>query len=68
MPGSPDLPNTDSIRMAMNKRATKGRGYAIAWVLFLLAGIPFGLMAALGPFACAGIYVEPLRSGRLADY
>jgi hypothetical protein len=33
----------------------------LAWGLFLGIGLPLGVMAALGPLAYAGIYVEPLR-------
>jgi len=30
-------------------------------VLFIVIGAPLGFMAALGPMAYAGIYIEPLR-------
>jgi len=30
-------------------------------VLFIFIGAPLGFMAALGPMAYAGIYIEPLR-------
>src|SRR5437899_9345756 len=45
-------------RRNLPKRA---RALRTAWVLFFLIGLPLGFMAALGPMAYAGIYIEPLR-------
>src|SRR3989475_5450958 len=45
-------------RRNLPKRA---RALRLAWVLFLIIGAPLGFMAALGPMAYAGIYIEPLR-------
>src|SRR2546425_9341650 len=39
----------------------RARALRTAWVLFILIGLPLGFMAALGPMAYAGIYIEPLR-------
>ncbi len=46
---------------AIVRKLTKGRGLRFAWGLFLLIGLPLGIMAALGPLTAAGIYIEPLR-------
>ena len=45
-------------RRNLPKRA---RALRLAWVLFIFIGVPLGFMAALGPMAYAGIYIEPLR-------
>jgi len=45
-------------RRNLPKRA---RALRLAWVLFFVIGAPLGFMAALGPLAYAGIYIEPLR-------
>src|SRR2546422_2135283 len=45
-------------RRHLPKRA---RALRTAWVLFIVIGAPLGFMAALGPMAYAGIYIEPLR-------
>src|SRR2546428_8695107 len=45
-------------RRHLPKRA---RALRLAWVLFLIVGAPLGFMAALGPMAYAGIYIEPPR-------
>ena len=45
-------------RRHLPKRA---RALRLAWVLFIVIGGPLGFMAALGPMAYAGIYIEPLR-------
>ena len=45
-------------RRNLPKRA---RALRLAWVLFIVIGAPLGFMAALGPMAYAGIYIEPLR-------
>ncbi|MGI0150242.1 MAG: hypothetical protein ACREDF_12020 [Thermoplasmata archaeon] len=47
--------------MATEKTAQRGRAHTLPWILFLVIGLPFGLMAALGPLAAAGIYIEALR-------
>jgi hypothetical protein len=38
-----------------------GRGLKAAWALFVVLGVPLGLMAILGTLASAGYYLEPLR-------
>src|SRR5947209_18321264 len=45
-------------RRELPKRA---RALRTAWILFLVIGAPLGFMAALGPMAYAGIYIDPLR-------
>ena len=60
-PGTQAVPTTASIEMTMEKTAQRGRAPRLPWILFLVIGVPFGLMAALGPLAAAGIYIEPLR-------
>ena len=45
-------------RQHLPKRA---RALRLAWVLFIFIGLPLGFVAALGPMAYAGIYIEPLR-------
>ena len=45
-------------RRNLPKRA---RALRTAWVLFFVFGVPLGFMAALGPLAYSGIYIEPLR-------
>ncbi len=45
-------------RRNLPKRA---RALRTAWLLFIFIGLPLGFMAALGPMAYAGIYIEPLR-------
>src|SRR2546422_2894307 len=45
-------------RRNLPKRA---RALRTAWLLFIFIGLPLGFMAALGPLAYAGIYIEPLR-------
>src|SRR3989442_7497089 len=45
-------------RRTLPKRA---RALRLAWVMFIFIGAPLGFMAALGPMAYAGIYIEPLR-------
>lgn len=45
-------------RRNLPKRA---RALRTAWVLFIVFGVPLGFMAALGPLAYSGIYIEPLR-------
>ena len=51
----------DSLRVAKAKKALLGRPLTLPWILFLVIGLPLGLMAVLGPLAYAGIYVEHLR-------
>lgn len=45
-------------RRNLPKRA---RALRTAWVLFIFIGLPLGVMAALGPLAYQGIYIEPLK-------
>src|SRR3989442_14701872 len=39
----------------------RARALRTAWALFIFIGLPLGFVAALGPMAYAGIYIEPLR-------
>src|SRR5437867_10739736 len=41
--------------------ARRARALRTAWVLFFVLGVPLAFMAALGPLAYSGIYIEPLR-------
>ena len=61
IPGSPELPTTDAIRSAMDKRAKMGRGHAIAWALFVLIGIPCALLVILTPLTYSGVYIDALK-------
>src|SRR5713101_5155421 len=55
------VPSRSWLRYARDKKASMGRGLKAAWGLFILLGIPLGLLAILGPLASAGYYIEPLR-------
>src|SRR5437879_8013101 len=54
-------PSKSWLRYARDKKPSMGRGLKAAWALFILLGIPLGLLAFLGPLAAAGYYFEPLR-------
>lgn len=56
----PDI-EIETLRSTIEKRAEKARGSGLAWALFLLVGMPLGLMAALGPLTTIGVYLEFLR-------
>src|SRR5256712_7085611 len=55
------LPDWTLPRGPKRKLPKRARALRLAWALFLIVGVPLGFMAALGPLAYAGIYVEPLR-------
>ncbi len=55
------MPSRAWLRYARAKKPAKGRALKAAWILFVLFGIPLGLMAILGRLAYAGFYLEPLR-------
>src|SRR3989441_4548118 len=55
------LPDWKLPRGPRRKLPKRARALRLAWALFLIVGVPLGFMAALGPLAYAGIYVEPLR-------
>src|SRR3989442_7090642 len=55
------LPAWTLPRGPRRKLPKRARALRLAWVLFLIVGVPLGFMAALGPPAYAGIYIEPLR-------
>src|SRR3989441_3086506 len=55
------LPAWTLPRGPRRKLPKRARALRLAWVLFLIVGVPLGFMAALGPLAYAGIYIEPLR-------
>ncbi len=57
-------PGTGRVRGRTWARITqvkKPRANAVAWALFLLFGLPLGLIAALNLLAGTGIFVDPLR-------
>ena len=58
---APALPTTESLQTAIEKRTPRGRALTLPWLLFLVIGLPLGVMAALSPLASAGIYVDALR-------
>ena len=55
------MPSRSWLRYARDKKPSRGRGLKAAWALFIILGIPLGLLAILGPLAAAGYYFEPLR-------
>ena len=55
------LPARAWLRSAKETKPAKDRALKVAWGIFLVVGVPLGLMAVLGPLAYVGIYVEPLR-------
>ena len=55
------MPSRAWLRYARAKKPAKGRGLKAAWAVFILIGIPLGIMAILGPLAYAGFYIEPLK-------
>jgi len=55
------MPSRAWLRYARAKKPAKGRALKAAWALFMVVGLPLGLVAVLGPLAIAGIYVEPVR-------
>lgn len=59
--GTSQVRRTASERKAARNKAQGGKSATLPWVLFLLMGIPLGLMAALVPLGMAGTYIEPLR-------
>src|SRR5439155_21384862 len=55
------LPAWTLPRGPRRKLPKRARALRTAWILFLVIGAPLGFMAALGPIAYAGIYIDPLR-------
>src|SRR6058998_3616302 len=55
------LPAWTLPRGPRRKLPKRARALRTAWILFIVIGAPLGFMAALGPMAYAGIYIEPLR-------
>lgn len=55
-------PRTVWVKRRPGSKGPQARSLAVPWAVFLIFGIPFGLVAALGPLAMAGIYIEPLRA------
>src|SRR6058998_952059 len=55
------LPAWTLPRRPRRKLPKRARALRTAWILFLVIGAPLGFMAALGPMAYAGIYIDPLR-------
>ncbi len=47
--------------MTSERKSLRGRPLNLPWILFLVVGLPFGLLAALDPLTRAGIFLEPLR-------
>ena len=52
---------TESIRKEVETKAKRFQTLRLPWGLFLLLGVPLGLIAVLGPLTAAHIYIEPLR-------
>src|SRR2546425_6353103 len=59
--GRRPVPDWKLPRGPKRKLPKRARALRLAWALFLVVGVPLGFMAALGPLAYAGIYIEPLR-------
>jgi len=59
--GTTDPPSPESTGPQGKRKPPEERAPWLAWVLFLLLGLPFLVMAALTFLAAARIYVEPLR-------
>ena len=55
------MPSRAWLRYARAKKPAKSRSLKASWAVFILLGIPLGLMAILGPLAYAGYYIEPLK-------
>ena len=55
------MPSRAWLRYARAKKPAKSRALKAAWTVFIILGIPLGLMAILGPLAYAGYYIEPLK-------
>src|SRR6267378_1293555 len=55
------MPSRAWLRYARAKKPAKSRALKAAWTVFIILGIPLGLMAILGPLAYAGFYIEPLK-------
>src|SRR5438132_12064730 len=53
------MPSRAWLRYARAKKPAKSRSLRAAWAVFIVLGIPLGLMAILGPLAYAGYYIEP---------
>src|SRR5437762_4507081 len=67
------MPSRAWLRYARAKKPAKSRALKASWAVFIVLGIPLGLMAILGPLTYAGYYVETLgillyRHGREAGY
>src|SRR5437870_13570390 len=55
------MPSRAWLRYARAKKPAKSRSLRASWAVFILLGIPLGIMAVLGPLAYAGYYIEPLK-------
>src|SRR5256885_5304561 len=55
------MPSRAWLRYARAKKPAKSRSLKASWAVFILFGIPLGIMAVLGPLAYAGYYIEPLK-------
>lgn len=55
------LPAWTLPRPPKRKLPPRARALRLAWGLFIVLGLPLGFMAALGPLAYQGIYIDPLR-------
>jgi len=55
------MPSRAWLRYARAKKPAKSRSLKASWAVFIVLGIPLGLMAILGPLAYAGYYIEPLK-------
>ncbi len=59
--GKKDPPAIPGVKGVQKGRLTRGQSLRLAWVLFVICGLPLGLMASLQALAANHIYVEPLR-------
>ncbi len=60
-PGTPDAPAPAAVMRVLPRKPPRGRGLNVAWALFLLLGVPFGIMAILEYLATTGMYVDAIR-------
>jgi len=53
--------STAAVQKAVERKKYFNRNLRVPWILFLVIGVPMGLMVILGPLAYSGLYIEPLR-------
>ncbi len=59
--GTTDPSDPGSSGLQRKRKPPEERAPRLAWILFLLLGLPFLVMATLTSLAAARIYVDPLR-------